>query len=190
MPPVRTFIAFATPPDIRSGMLALQSELKKANADVKWESPDKFHATIKFLGDVAEGMLPNMLNKIRVAAEATAPFEVSYQTLGCFPNKKNPRVIWIGCHNADGTLDFLKTRLDVDLLPLDFEIEERAFHPHITLGRVRSQRGLNNLTPMLEKLTFDPRNALVKEIVVMKSVLKRDGSEYSILQTTNLRTAR
>ena len=189
MPSFRTFIAFETPVAVREKIRELQTELKKADADVRWEPMEKFHATIKFLGDVKEDTLPAVLAKIQAVAESHASFEVVYTSLGCFPHRKNPRVLWVGCENTDGRLELLKTRLDVELLPFGFEVEQRQFHPHITLGRVKSPKGLKNLTPMLESLTFHPQTVLIKEILTMKSVLKREGSEYSILTTIQLQVS-
>ena len=188
MASVRTFIAFDTPEPIRKEMSVLQAELKKANADVKWEPEDKFHATIKFLGDIEEKLLSSVLTKIESIVLKHAAFGVMYQAVGSFPNNRNPRVIWIGCENNDGKLDLLKTALDVELLSFGFEIEKRPFHPHITLGRVKSLKGMENLTPMLEKLTFEKRTATIMEILVMKSVLRPEGSEYSTLKVIKLQS--
>lgn len=167
-------------------MEKLQSELKISGADVKWERKDKFHATIKFLGDVSEEKLSAVLNEIDAIVSDFSETEVIYQSLGAFPNKKNPRVIWIGCDNPDGILLNLKNAFDHNLSRFGFEIENRPFHPHITLGRIKSSNQLKNLHPMLENLTFEPQKALINEILVMKSVLKPEGSEYSILQTIPL----
>lgn len=186
MPSIRTFIAVETPLEIREKIQKLQTELKKAKSDVRWESMEKFHATIKFLGDIDEQKLPAVLTRIKSVIERHRSFELIVQTIGCFPNAKHPRVVWIGCTNADGVLDLLKTSLDVELLPLGFEIEDRAFHPHITLGRVKSSKGISNLTSMMEKLTFEPTKFEVKEIVIMKSVLRPEGSEYSALLNIHL----
>ena len=186
MPSLRTFIAFDTPGSIREEIRELQSELKKSSADIRWEPSEKFHATIKFLGDTDEKKMPDVLARIQTIVKQFPVFAITYASLGCFPNRNNPRVIWLGCQNADGALELLKTRLDVELLPLGFDIEDRRFHPHITLGRVKSSRGLKNLTPMLENLTFQPHHAMIKEILVMKSVLKREGSEYSIIKAIQL----
>ena len=188
MAPLRCFIAFDTPSAIREEMSRLQVELKKSSADVRWESSDKFHATIKFLGDVNEEVLPGILKRIEAVAAGSQAFEVVYGTLGCFPNRREPRVIWMGCANADGRLEALKHLLDVELLPFGFEIERRTFHPHVTLGRVKSPRGLKNLTPMLENLTFHPRNALIGEVLLMKSVLRPEGSQYSVIQSLTLKS--
>ena len=186
MPPLRTFIAFDTPEPIRNDMAAVQSELKKSNADVKWESEQKFHATITFLGNIEEHILPSVLRSIESTVRKYPSFEISYETIGAFPSIEHPRVLWIGCKNRDGVLENLKNELDTALLQYGFEKEERAFHPHVTMGRLRSQSGLQNLTPIMKKLTFEPRKAVIHEIAVMKSVLTREGSHYAILTSLPL----
>jgi 2'-5' RNA ligase len=186
MSTIRTFIAFDTPIEIRESMKSLQSELKKSNADVRWEPSEKFHATIKFLGDVEERNLPRIIAKIEQSVSNVSSFIVSYREIGTFPDKHHPRVIWIGCENLDGNLLKMKNELDAALHPLGFPIEERTFHPHITLGRVKSANRIKDLLSMLENLTFEPRSTKVERIVVMKSMLKPQGSEYSLLTTIPL----
>ncbi|MBI1806439.1 MAG: RNA 2',3'-cyclic phosphodiesterase [Ignavibacteria bacterium] len=183
---IRTFIAFNAPEPLRNDMKVLQDNLKKSGADVKWECAEKFHATIKFLGDVEESMMPVILSTIETTMLPFRPFEVTFYSLGSFPNKSHPRVIWIGCDNPDGTLLRIKDSLDKNLVQFGFEIEKRMFHPHITLGRVRSENRLRHLTPMLEKLTFEPRKAHLDGIFVMRSVLKSEGAEYSVLKSIHL----
>jgi 2'-5' RNA ligase len=183
---IRTFIAFDTPEQIKKEMGVVQSELKKSNAEVKWEDENKFHVTVKFLGDIEENTLPSVITKIESIVHTHSRFDVYYKGIGSFPNNKNPRVIWIGCGNNDGRLELFKTSLDVGLLSFGFEEEKRKFHPHITLGRVKSLKGVKNLTPMLEKLTFDSHVTKINEILVMKSILRPEGSEYSLLKAIKL----
>lgn len=188
MSEIRTFIAFDTPISIKTEMSQLQLELKKSDADVKWETEDKFHATIKFLGNVEETLLHQVIATCESCLNNFPPFDVSYQSLGSFPNKIHPRVIWIGCDNRDGTLLHIKNALDAALLRFGFEIETRQFRPHITLGRVKSFKGLNNLHPMLEKLNFERQDTVIQEILLMKSILRPKGSEYSILKAIPLKS--
>ena len=56
----RTFIAFDTPAAIRDEITALQRELAGVGADVKWESHDKLHVTVKFIGDLHEQTVPSV----------------------------------------------------------------------------------------------------------------------------------
>ncbi len=183
---IRTFIAFETPAPVREKVLSLQARLRQSRADVRWESGDKFHITIKFLGDVEESLLPEILGLTERVARGHGGFEVIYTGLGAFPNTTRPRVVWIGCENPDGVLLRFKNSLDAELAPKGFEIEERAFHPHLTLGRVKGAGGLHHLTPMLENLTFEPQSIKVADIVVMKSKLQPGGSIYTVLKKIHL----
>lgn len=167
-------------------MSDLQTQLKDCNADVRWEPVDKFHATIKFLGDVQDQMLPTVMQIIKQVVARFSPFDVVYRSLGAFPNKRRPRVIWIGCENSSGELLGLKEDLDTTLKPLGFPVEERTFHPHITLGRVHGERGVKDLLSKVESLTFEPHSARVERILFMKSRLKPQGSVYSIVRSIPL----
>lgn len=186
MAAIRTFIAFETPEDIRKEVREAQTKLLSAGAEVKWEPLDKFHVTIKFLGNVMESALPDVLSLIDATAGRFRTCAVLYQDLGCFPNLRNPRVIWIGCKNDDGILQSLKEELDRVLAPLGFEPEERDFHPHLTLGRVKGRRNIEDLISILKNLNFEPRTAMINSIVVMKSDLRPGGSIYTSLQRTRL----
>ena len=187
MPSIRAFIAIETPESTRKDISVLQTELRKSKADVRWEPEEKFHATIKFLGDVDENQLATVISMIEAVAAQHEGCMVVFEKLGCFPNARNPRVVWVGCSNPDGKLEALKTILDKELHSFGFEIETRPFHPHITLGRVKSPQGNRNLISILENLTFEPHACAVKELVVMRSVLKPSGSEYSILKKVQLK---
>lgn len=186
MPSIRTFIAIETPAPIRKDILGLQYRLKQSGADVRWEAEDKFHATVKFLGDVDETLLPAVFAKIESVALQHRACEIVFESLGCFPDSKSPRVVWVGCTDIDRKIGALKSMLDNELRVLGFEIESRPFRPHITLGRVKSQKGIEHLISILENLTFEPHASVVNDIVVMKSVLKPKGSEYSVLRTIQL----
>ncbi len=185
----RTFVAFDTPSPIRDEMLVLQRDLAASGADVRWESPDKFHVTVKFIGNIDEGSVGPLGGALRSSLAPFGPFEAVYASLGCFPDKRRPRVIWVGCTESRGILLGIKEAIDAALLPFGVEIEERAFHPHITLGRVKSDRGLRNLTPMLERCTFEPRSARIERLDLMRSVLRPQGAQYSILQSIHLQSA-
>ena len=167
-------------------MRLLQEQLKSSQADVRWEHPAQFHATLKFLGDVAPETMTCVLSSVRAATEGSPPFTVTFHGLGAFPSLDAPKVIWIGAEATDGALVGIKKRVDAALLDLGFPAEQRPFHPHVTLGRVRSGRTLQHLTPMLEKCIFEPRFALVDRIIVMKSVLTSQGAEHSVIQEIQL----
>jgi 2'-5' RNA ligase len=183
---IRTFIAFDTPEPIKEAMRVLQFDLRNSGADVRWEPVEKFHTTIKFLGSVEDRMQPAVRQEVEQTVTRFSLFDVVFHSLGAFPDKRHPRVIWIGCESGSGHLLRLKEALDSALAPHGYPVEERTFHTHITLGRVKGERGMKNLLSKLENLTFEPHTARVERILLMKSTLGPHGSEYSILTSIPL----
>ena len=78
MASIRAFIAIETPAEVRKKISVVQEECKKTQADVRWESEDKFHATVKFLGNVDEKLLPAISKKIGTAVRTYLPCEVIF----------------------------------------------------------------------------------------------------------------
>ena len=183
---LRLFIAIDTPAEIKSQIGALRDRLASTGADVRWETDDKLHCTVKFLGDTSASLLEGISGILLRSGSATPPFVVRYSTVGCFPNFRDPRVVWIGMENGDGTLQNLYRSLEDALESLGFAREERKFHPHVTLGRVKSRRGIDNLLRTLETLTFDAGQVTLRQIELIKSELKPAGSVYTILKSIPL----
>ena len=137
---IRTFIAFDTPQIVKEQIIQLQNELKKCNADVRWEANDKLHVTIKFLGDVLENVLPSVQKEVEKIIQQFSPFNIEFSSLGCFPNWSGPRILWVGCSEVPEVLSRMKKEFDSSLAMLGFEKENRKYFPHLTLGRVKGNR--------------------------------------------------
>ena len=183
---IRTFIAFDTPPEFKRILSDIQSELRRTDADIRWEPPEKFHGTIKFLGDTNEDILPQISQNIRSVITRFKAIELQFDRFGCFPNERRPKILWVGCKYTDSSAEALKTELDKALLPYGFEPEERAFRPHITLGRFKSDFGAKHLISKAEKINFEPFTVPLREVVFLKSTLRPTGSLYTVLETFSL----
>ncbi len=183
---IRTFIAIDTPEEFKPEITKLQGTLKATRADVRWEHEKKFHITLKFLGDVKEKILPGMVSHLDSVLRECSSFDLTYSNLGCFPNKKFPKIIWVGAHNTDGKLEEIQSTIEDELISFGFNREKNRFMPHITIGRVKGEKNLQDLVSTMEKLTLTPRTFHINTVVVVKSVLKPTGSEYEILQQIQL----
>jgi len=183
---MRTFVAFDTTPGQKATLTNTVAALRRSGADVRWESPDKFHVTLKFLGETEEGALNQICDRISAVCANAQPMTLSINRLGCFPNLRQPRVIWAGCKTEYPELHTLKTQLEKALKDCGFDSEKQTFHPHITLGRVRGIRGINDLISTLKTVTFESFNLSVGNLVLVKSVLHRSGSVYSTLESFTL----
>lgn len=183
---LRLFIAFDAPQEVKLEAAAIQDKLRQAQADVSWERREKLHCTVKFLGDTASDIVPSIEVALSQIGQTTPPFTVRYRGTGCFPGKRDPRILWLGIENPDGRLDLLFMHIERAMFNLGFTREDRRFHPHVTLGRVRSRRNQGNLLEMLETVTFDSAIFKVDEIMLMKSDLKHTGSAYTRIKSVRL----
>lgn len=181
MPAFRSFIAIDTAPEVKAAIIEVEEKLRATDAEVRWESIEKFHITLKFLGNVDEAKLHSIENQLEEALDPFPAFTMTYQNVGCFPNQHHPRVVWIGAENEDGTLIRIQETIEGVSESFGFQREERQFHPHITIGRVKGARNLKALVSELGNTTFAPHSSLIKEILMMKSDLKPTGSVYTVL---------
>ena len=177
---IRSFIAIALPQTIRHEIAEFQGELKRWNADIRWVRTESLHLTLKFLGS----MKPDLIEPVsRILSGVTAdikPFNLTIQNVGCFPNQKNPRIIWIGI-GKHSSLDYITEALNVHLEALGFSREQRPFKPHLTIGRVRSLRQLQPVLNQMSSHGFPARSVGVDSVLLMKSDLKPEGAEYTVL---------
>jgi 2'-5' RNA ligase len=176
---LRSFIAIELPESVRTALSELQSELKECGADVRWVKPEGIHLTLKFLGDVKEEDVDHVVKLIEGACRKYKAFNLEIAGAGVFPNKRSPRVLWVGI-NGNGTFKALQSEIDDAMDSMGFEKENRKFIPHLTLGRFRSLKGMDALMERVE-LNRDIKlgSADVNKISLMKSDLGPAGAKYT-----------
>jgi 2'-5' RNA ligase len=182
---LRSFIALPLLPELQQKMASIQSDLRESGADVKWDSLEKFHITLKFLGDTNSETTNLLTEQLKKAIGHIHSFDVVFEGVGGFPNIERPRVVWIGTRPNDD-VQKLQKLVEQTCIPFGFSREDRQFHAHVTLGRVKGSRGLDRLTARLKSVTFGPSIARCTEITLMRSELKPTGSVYTLLHTIPL----
>jgi RNA 2',3'-cyclic 3'-phosphodiesterase len=182
---IRTFIALPASADAQQSISLVQEALKESNANIRWEDRGKFHITLKFLGETEESGIPLLAADMESAYRAFSPFDIIYKSVGAFPDLKNPRIVWIGTEHKKDIFD-LQTATEQACLKHGFPAEERKFHPHITLGRVRGKQNLVHLTEAIKTSTFEPIHSRCLEVLLVKSDLRPSGSIYTIMKSFQL----
>lgn len=119
---------------------------------------------------------------MRLVSEKYSPFSLKIKGTGYFPPKsKAPRVIWVGIEE-EGILGQLQFQVEEEMEKLGFPKEQRKFHPHLTLGRVKTFSNLRGTLDLLEKYKDKTLGEMeVKKMTLFRSVLKPTGAEYSAL---------
>jgi len=139
METLRTFIAIELDSALKAALDHAQEQLSGqiAARSVRWVHVEGIHLTLKFLGDTPVEKVEGVKAALAQAAEEVGPFRLAAKGLGCFPNMRQPRVVWVGVEEPLGALSRLQKAVEAHVGPLGFPAEQRAFSPHLTLGRVQ-----------------------------------------------------
>lgn len=189
---MRTFIAIELPKDIKDRLAGLQEQLKASGADVKWVGPNNIHLTLKFLGEIDEAKLNQVIKILQDSALEKNNFKISITSLGAFPKINFPRVIWVGIDKGDSEAKAIARDLEERILRIGIPKETRDFSSHITIGRIRSTQNRQNLIGELEKLAsdFGQKNIFefsVTRITLFKSTLTPKGPIYEAIKEADLK---
>jgi 2'-5' RNA ligase len=191
MQTVRTFIAIELSPDILAQVGRLQDRVREDLPPglVRWVHPEGIHLTLKFLGDVDQAALPEIEQALRAACAPHAPFDLRVADMGCFPNPRRPRVVWIGVEDESHSLVPLQRDVEQAIAPLGFPTEQRGFQPHLTLGRVKERRQADELEALgayIARAKVRVGQMSVDSVHLMRSELLPGGAVYSALAVAPL----
>lgn len=195
MTTLRTFIAIELSDEAQAALLQLQSRLKQLVPphSVRWTAPQNIHLTLHFLGDVSTESVEQIGTVLQQVTAIYRHFSLKLAQLGCFPNTRRPRIIWVGVTGDMKLLESLHRDLGVGLkLAIDFSPETRPYAPHLTIGRVKKgipSRHLRQLSEILEREQSKVGRLVdlqVTEIHLIKSELKPTGAVYTSLNRGKL----
>jgi 2'-5' RNA ligase len=183
---IRAFIAVEISPSVLKRITAAADVLRSAIPDIRWIPPANWHLTLKFLGAIDADQVLSIHNGLERQLSLFPPCTINAKGLGIFPDVKKPRILWVG---MDGNaLVSLAEKVETALAPLGFVREQRAFKPHLTIGRWREGRRSG---PALKEVLEQWRNhdfgsSAVSEVKLFQSILKPGGAQYLPLKTTRL----
>ena len=186
---IRSFIAVLISDDLKRRIAVVQEDFKKAAPDVKWVEEENFHITMKFLGDTRTDELDAIREAIEAAIGDLPPFAAEISGAGAFPNPRRPRTVWVGITSGVDQLAEIAKRIESALETIGFPKEDRPFKAHITIGRVKDDRGVGKLAGALQEAESVQLGTVnVASVAIMKSELRREGPIYSVLGEISLRT--
>lgn len=185
---MRTFIAIDLTQEIKTKITEYILKLAKYGAQIRWVREEGMHLTLKFLGEISQDKVQKVQSLLQKISEHHGPFSLKLIGTGTFPReRRNIRVIWIGVEDSPQMMK-LQEEIEEKLDSIGFPKENRPFHPHLTLGRVKSTK---NIQPVLQELAkqseicFGDMN--VGKISLFQSILKPSGAEYSVLSEFKLK---
>lgn len=166
--------------DSEEALLKMISNLKIRLKDerISWTATNNLHLTLLFLGDTEESLINDISFSLKEVCSRYNQFEITVSGAGVFRNFENPKILWTGVLPSDN-LNSLAASVLTSMKMLRIKADEKAFNPHITLGRIKSIREPEDLKGLLspyEGVVF--QKVHVAEIVLFESILHPSGPEY------------
>lgn len=184
---MRLFIGLKLPKKQKARIHRATRPLREDDLPVRWVESDNLHVTLKFLGEVRKDRIPAIEEAVGRVAASTRAFSADLGGFGAFPTVRRPRVIWVGVE-ATPELRCLKQDLEWALGDEGFDVETRAFHPHVTLGRAGQDSGAGAFRGLDRRLAeIDFADELkVHTLDVMESRLSSAGPRYRVVSGVRL----
>lgn len=179
----RLFLAAALSDDVRHALAAFVDDHSDDRPlPGRPVDPDNWHITLRFLGRT-EPMQRDLVLADIDQHVMQGPFTLSFGGLGAFPRPGRATVLWLGIEQGVDELDALADRCEAAAQVAGFPAEDRPFHPHVTLSRIRPWQDIRSL---VERFPPFPATQRVESITLFRSVLGRGGARYEIVDSVPL----
>ncbi len=175
---VRLFVALKIPESILNRVLNYCYKAVEEPSKFNWETTEKIHLTLKFIGEVDESLVGTIAKELEFVKNYSS-FSCSISKFGFFFRKGVPRILWSNL-KTDGPLIPLVAEINDRLESFGIESEKRKFNAHLTLLRIKhhvSQKLVNNL----DGFKFKEINFNADKISLVKSELSPHGATYKDL---------
>jgi RNA 2',3'-cyclic 3'-phosphodiesterase len=185
---MRLFIAINLPDKEKQRLSeTLAAIAERHPLPVRWVAADSLHITLKFLGEAAESMVPQLEQALRDASDDFHQFDVTISGFGAFPSSSRPNILWVGV-TAPVELFNLQQRIEAAVAPLGFEAESRAYTPHITVGRAEKNARIRDRARMDRIVSeFDYKKVeRVRSVDLMRSFTGPRGARYELMRKVDL----
>ncbi len=187
---MRIFVGCELEEALRARLTDVARRSEASLDGLRWVTPEAMHITLKFLGEVADELVGEVTSVLEEPLGGITSFAVSFQGLGSFPTRGEPRILWAGISRGVAELILLSKIVEAAMEPIGFEREKRSFSPHVTLARVKRgarPRGIGDLTREGKAATFGSQE--VQYVSLIRSVLRPDGAVYTPIHRWALKSA-
>ncbi len=180
----RLFIALTIDEQIKKALHSTLTYLNDFDKTVKPVVTENLHITIQFLGDTSKEKTEKILQHLDDLTTLKV-INFTAKGLGAFPNIERAFVLWCGIEIDVSQLLHVKRAVEKITSLFGFVPDNKKFHPHITLGRIRKNKKLDSVVVDYFKRNSDTMfgKSFFSELVLYKSELTKNGPLYTPLKT-------
>ena len=180
---IRTFLSIPLPTEVKSKKNMFYSTFDPLGGKINWIRSDNLHLTLKFIGYTPENSIMEIIKTLTKLFLKEEPFNLIVNNTGCFPVPERPRVLWMGIDGNIKQLADMVLRIEDSLDKIGFSKEQKAYHPHITIARIKYPQKKTPNVDLFLKSTYDPIDFMVDRVQFLSSELLETGTVYSLLKS-------
>ena len=174
----RLFVAIRPPVPVRNALLAIMGGIGGA----RWQNDDQLHVTLRFIGEVGRHRAEDVAAAL--GSLRSGRFDMALAGLGVFERRGNPETLWAGV-TPHAPLHALHKKIDQAVTRVGCPPDRRAYAPHITLARLRSEsREVQAFLSQHGDLASAPFP--VDSFALFESALTPGGAIYSMVERYSL----
>lgn len=184
---IRTFIAVKISPNNKILNVLEHFKTLFSTERINWVDTDSLHLTLRFLGNTKRLQLYELVDRLETLFSEKLKFEITLEGTGYFKSKNQPRVLFLKIHES-GELLQLVSDIDKQVIACGFIDQQKTFHPHVTLGRIKWVENRTRFFSLLDEMpNTEYQKIEVEEITLFQSVLKQTGPVYRPIKTFSLK---
>ena len=164
---LRLFVGIALPPETKLRLSLIAAGVPGA----RWVDPGNYHVTLRFIGDVDEGMAADI--DAALAQIRAARFDLVLSGVGQFGD----RMLWAGVEKSPALLH-LRDKVESALVRLGLAPETRRYAPHVTLARLKNASETRLQAYFQEHALFRGEPFAVDRFSLIASYLTKSGAIY------------
>ncbi|MFD2687135.1 RNA 2',3'-cyclic phosphodiesterase [Streptomyces phyllanthi] len=171
---MRLFAAVLPPPDVVEELGRAVGGLRSlpGAGRLRWTDRPGWHFTLAFYGEVDEGLVPDLSERLERAARRTEPFPLALRGGGQFGRG---RALWAGAEGDLTTLRLLADRAEAAARKAGVPMgERRRYKAHLTVARARVAVDVRAYVAALGALTS--RTWTVDDVALVRSNLPTSGA--------------
>jgi len=180
---IRLFVGLKIPDKVKEELFNHCFSIVERPLDYRWETKEKIHLTLKFIGEVKEALLPQIFDELEFVKNYSF-FNCTISKFGFFFRDNQAKILWCNLE-TDDTISSLVDEINIKLQKFDIETEKRKFKGHLTLLRIKNKAGEKFIKSFKEYL-FDPIKFTAGEVALIQTTLYPSGSEYKVLKIYEL----
>ncbi|MFK4997387.1 RNA 2',3'-cyclic phosphodiesterase [Bacillus sp. N9] len=179
---VPLFFAIKLPDEVKDELVRIQEKFKIVAPFKSWVHPEDLHITLAFLGHATDIKISEAIKLTADALKGVKAFQLEVNHIGTFGLSRAPRILWAGMEDSE-SLHRLQKIVHTACEVAQFQLDQRPYRPHITLGR--KWTGKNEFDKELIPIFEQPLTFIAKEVVLYRTYPDQ-SPKYKVTESLSL----